>query len=258
MKIGFFDSGIGGITVLHQALRLLPKEDYIYYADTLHVPYGEKTKDLVRKYVFEAIDFIAKKNVKAIVIACNSATSAATIELRRAYDFPIIGIEPAVKPAIEKSQRTGNRVLVMATSLTLREEKYNNLVTQLDDAGIVDGLPMPGLVQFAEKFEFDEAVVMPYLVKQLDSFDLDRYGTVVLGCTHFPFFKDMLKKLLPEHTDIIDGSVGTANNLKNTLEKMNRINEGTGEIEYYASGVKVENKRTLEQYAKLFERLNKI
>lgn len=258
MKIGFFDSGIGGITVLHQALRLLPKEDYIYYADTLHVPYGEKPKDLVRKYVFEAIDFIAKKNVKAIVIACNSATSAATKELRRAYDFPIIGIEPAVKPAIEKSRRTGNRVLVMSTNLTLREEKYNNLVTQLDDTGIVDGLPMPDLVQFAEKFQFDEEVVMPYLIKQLDSFDLDRYGTVVLGCTHFPFFKDMLKKLLPEHTDIIDGSVGTANNLKNTLEKMNRINEGTGEIEYYTSGVKVENKRTLEQYAKLFERLNKI
>lgn len=258
MKIGFFDSGIGGITVLYQALRLLPKEDYLYYADTLHVPYGEKTKEQVRNYVFEAADFIAKNNVKALVIACNAATSAAAKELRSKYHFPIIGIEPAVKPAILRSQQQGNRVLVLSTNLTLKEEKYNNLVIELDDKNIVDGLPLPGLVEFAEKFEFNENVILPYLKEQLAPYELNQYGTVVLGCTHFPFYKDMLKKLLPEKTDIIDGGIGTAQNLYRKLVEMNQINEGSGKIEYYISGTKVENRQKLAQYANLFERLRKI
>lgn len=258
MKIGFFDSGIGGMTVLYHALRLLPKDDYIYYADTLHVPYGEKSKDDVKKYVFEAVDFLSQQNIKALVIACNTATSVVAKELRKKYSFPIIGIEPAVKPAIIKNQETGNRVLVLATSLTLKEEKFNNLVTKLDSDHIVDGLALPGLVKFAEDFEFNEEIVLPYLKSQLGSYTLNQYGTVVLGCTHFPFYKDMLKKLLPEQVDIIDGGIGTAENLKRTLKETNSINEGTGAIEYYRSGVKVENEQMLQQYAKLFERLNQI
>jgi len=258
MKIGFFDSGIGGMTVLYHALRLLPKENYIYYADTLHVPYGEKSKDDIKKYVFEAVEFISQQNIKALVIACNTATSAAAQELRAKYDFPIIGIEPAVKPAIIKSQEKGTRVLVLATNFTLKEEKFNNLVNELDSDHIVDRLALPGLVRFAEQFEFNEEVVLPYLTSQLAPYKLHQYGAVVLGCTHFPLYKDMLKKLLPEKVDIIDGGIGTAENLKKTLEKANQIHEGIGEIEYYISGKKLENEQTLQQYAKLFERLSMI
>ncbi|MBP2650181.1 MAG: Glutamate racemase [Firmicutes bacterium] len=258
MKIGFFDSGIGGITVLYHALRLLPKENYVYYADTLHVPYGEKSKNDVKKYVFEAVEFISQQNIKALVIACNTATSVVAKELRDKYSFPIIGIEPAVKPAIIKEQERGTRVLVLATNLTLKEDKFNKLVTRLDNEHIVDGLALPGLVGFAEKFEFNENVVLPYLKSQLTSYKLDQYGTVVLGCTHFPFYKDMLKKLLPKTVDIIDGGIGTAENLKRILEKTNQVNDGIGEIEYYISGTKVKNEQTLNQYAKLFERLSKL
>jgi len=255
MKIGVFDSGIGGISVLYQALKLLPRENYIYYADTLHVPYGEKSKNEVRSYVFEAVEFIARQHVKAVVIACNTATSAAVKDLRAKYDFPILGIEPAVKPAITKSHGKSKRVLVLATTLTLKEEKYNNLVSKLDDDHIVDGLPLPGLVEFAERFEFNENIVLPYLAEQLAPYDISQYEVVVLGCTHFPFYKAMLRKLLPKNSYIIDGGIGTAQNLKRTLTKMNRLNEGTGEVIYYNSGIKVEDQRKIRQYTELFTKL---
>lgn len=109
VRIGFFDSGIGGMTVLHQALQLLPNDDYIFYADTLHVPYGEKTKEEVRKYIFDAVDFMANQGIKALVIACNTATSIAVDDLRQKYDFPILGIEPAVKPAVQSCEKKEKR-----------------------------------------------------------------------------------------------------------------------------------------------------
>ncbi|SHJ03763.1 glutamate racemase [Propionispora hippei] len=255
MKIGFFDSGIGGMTVLYHALRLLPREDYIYYADTQHVPYGEKSKTDVKKYVFEAVDFLVRQGIKALVIACNTATSIAAKELREKYDFPIIGIEPAVKPAILRSQEQGRRVLVFTTRLTLREEKFNNLVARLDEDHIVDGLALPGLVEFAERFEFNETVVRPYLTTQLAPYKLEEYGTVVLGCTHFPFYKDTMKTIFAPEVDIIDGGKGTAENLARTLQKANKFQQGTGSVDYYMSGNKVQDPQLLQQYGRLLERL---
>jgi glutamate racemase len=256
MKIGFFDSGIGGITVLYDALKILPNEDYIYYADTLHVPYGPKPKDEVKKYIFNAIEFITQQGVKAIVIACNTATSVAIEELRAKYDIPIIGMEPAVKPAIKKTQNTNKRVLVTATALTLKEEKLQNLIAKLDSDHIVDLLPLPELVQFAEKFNFDEQIVLPYLYEQLSKYDLSKYETIVLGCTHFPYYKDMFRKLLPQHVRIVDGNNGTIKNLKRILEEMNSLNEGNGCITFYNSGFKIENKSELDKYNRLFKRLD--
>ena len=104
MRIAIFDSGIGGITVLAEALKQLPQEDYVYYADTLHVPYGEKTKQQVRNYIFKAVDFLAGTGIKALVVACNTATSIAVNDLRQRHSFPVIGMEPAVKPAVQRRQ----------------------------------------------------------------------------------------------------------------------------------------------------------
>lgn len=256
MQIGFFDSGAGGITVLHDTLKILPDEDYIYYADTLNVPYGPKSKEEVKGYIFDAVDFIVRQKVKAIVVACNTATSVAIEDLRAKYSIPVIGMEPAVKPAVERSRNLNRRVLVTATALTLREEKLQNLITRLDNDHIVDLLPLPGLVRFAERLEFDEQIVLPYLEEQLLGYDLSRYETVVLGCTHFSFFKDMFKKLFPADVSIIDGNSGTANNLKRTLEKMHCVNEGKGNITFYNSGVKVEDEAGLAKYRKMLERLD--
>lgn len=252
MRIGFFDSGIGGLTVLHQAVKLLPKEDYLFYADTLHVPYGEKTKEEVREYIFEAVDFIAAQKIKALVIACNTATSIVIEELRGHYDFPILGIEPAVKPAIEKWEGKQKKVLVLATSLTLKEKKFIDLVHRIDHGDIVDSLALPGLVRFAEDFEFDEKKIIPYLEKELSAFNLQQYGTVVLGCTHFPYFEGSLRKVFPGEVDFISGSIGTAKNLKRKLEFNNQVNQGSGDIIYFQSGVKVEDPSTLFNFHKLF------
>lgn len=258
VRIGFFDSGIGGITVLHQALKVLPKEDYIFYADTMNVPYGEKPKEEVRDYIFHAVDFIADQGVKAIVIACNTATSIAVEDLRKKYDFPIIGIEPAVKPAVQSCEEKRKKVLVLATNLTLKEERFHNLVKSIDHHDIVDSLPLPGLVQFAESFEFREDIVVPYLEEELSSFDLKQYGTIVLGCTHFPYFKNSLEKLFPKNVDIISGSVGTAKNVRRILEARNLTNEGSGDIIFYKSGYKVEDQETLANYQKLFLMLDQL
>lgn len=252
MQIGFFDSGVGGITVMSDALKLLDGIDYLYYADCMHVPYGTKPKEEVKRYIFEAADFMADKGVKALVVACNTATSIAIDDIRKRYDFPIIGMEPAVKPAVERSI-TGKRVLVFATELTLKEEKFKRLLARVDNENIVDFLPLSQLVQYAESFVFDDEIIIPYLQEKLSNFDLTHYGTIVLGCTHFPYYKKAFKKLVPEHIDIIDGNMGTINNLKRILEEKDTVRSGIGKIEYYISGNKVQDSKLLSKYEELLK-----
>jgi len=256
MRIGFFDSGIGGLTVLHETIRILPHEDYIYYADELNVPYGSKPKEEVKKYVFAAVDFIYKQGVKAIVIACNTATSVAINELRAKYSIPILGMEPAVKPAVEINREGKKRVLVTGTPLTLKEEKLHNLIAKLDNEHVVDLLPLPGLVEFAERCEFNEEVVLPYLQEQLNKYDPGNYEAIVLGCTHFSYYKDLFRKIFATPVSILDGNLGTAKNLRRILEGMNLTNEGSGRITFYNSGTLVEEKTELARYQRLFARLD--
>ncbi|WHH58916.1 glutamate racemase [Petroclostridium sp. X23] len=258
MCIGFFDSGIGGITVLYEALKILPNENYIYYADTKNVPYGSKTKDKVRHYVFEAVEFIAERGVKALVIACNTATSVTVKELRSMYRFPIIGMEPAVKPAVKRNEDSRKRVLVLATELTLQEEKFKNLVKEVDNNHIVDYLPFPELVDFAENFEFNSDMVLSCVKKKISVFDMNEYGTIVLGCTHFPFFKNILKKNIPEGIDVIDGNAGTVNHLRKRLQDIENVGMGNGQIEFYRSGCKIEYEADIVKYYNLFKILKNI
>ncbi len=231
LPIAFFDSGIGGLTVLHEALKILPNENYIYFSDGDNAPYGTRPKEEVRELVLKAVEFIANQGIKALVVACNTATSVAIEDLRRIYDFPVIGMEPAVKPAVVGSKK---RVLVFATELTLKEEKFKNLVARVDMGQVVDYLPLQELVMFAERFEFDEEKITPYLKSKLADYDLSKYGAVVLGCTHFLFFKKSMEKVLPPSIQIIDGNLGTVNNLKNKLGK--NLNDGPGNIHYFLSG----------------------
>ncbi len=258
LKIGFFDSGIGGLSVLYEALKILPNEDYIYYADTNNQPYGTKTKQEVKDLVFDAIDFIVNKNVKAIVVACNTATSVAIVDLRKKYDIPIIGMEPAVKPAIKNSINENKKVLVTATKLTLKEEKLHNLISSLDSESMVDLLELQELVQFAENLDFDEKRIINYLANQFRKLDMASYQTIVLGCTHFTFFKDIIMKLIPKDTNMIDGNGGTIRHLQNILINNKAISEGSGDIEFYNSGNRAKDGKDLERYHMLFDRLNKI
>ncbi|NLM83142.1 MAG: glutamate racemase, partial [Clostridiales bacterium] len=147
MLIGFFDSGVGGLTVLARALKEISGADYLYYADTRFVPYGTKTKEEVRARTLEAAEFLFQNGAEILVVACNTATSAAIETLRAKYSAPIIGMEPAVKPAVQCHQ--DKRILVTATELSLKEEKFRNLVARLDCEEFIDLLPLGGLVPLA-------------------------------------------------------------------------------------------------------------
>jgi len=251
LPIAIFDSGIGGLTVLAKAIQSLPSEDFIYYADTVHVPYGEKQKDEVRQYILDAASFLNNLGIKAMVVACNTATSIAVNELRKLYGFPVIGMEPAVKPAVERPN--GKRVLVLATHLTLQEQKFRELVARVDNEKIVDCLALPELVDFAERFIFEEEKVLSMLKEKFAHLRLESYGTIVLGCTHFPFFKKTIAKLFPEHTDIIDGNDGTARHLRNSLQSKNTLNlrNEKGSVKYYDSGRLVGDDSRFQKYMNL-------
>ena len=259
MKIGFFDSGIGGLTVLHQALHDLPEEEYIYYADTDHVPYGQRSKEEILLYTEEAVRFLIRQDVKAIVIACNTATSAAIELLRRRYPLPILGMEPAVKPAVAAC--SGKRVLVTATPLTIREEKLRNLLRQVDRKHAVDLLPLPGLVHFAEAEEFSSPAVYEYLQASFAPYDLNNYSALVLGCTHFNYFKDLFSVLLPSGAKLIDGSQGTIRHLEEILRNKRLLashSSSSGHVDYYFSGRKAESPSELARFRRLHKRLEEM
>lgn len=256
MKIGFFDSGIGGISVLYEAMKALPEEEFLYYADTAHVPYGTKTKEEIKKYVEEAISFMAAQGVKAIVVACNTATCVAIETLRKQYELPILGMEPAVKSAI--ALNNGNRVIVTATPMTIREEKLYNLLKRVDKRQEVDLLPLPGLVAFAERGEFSSSAVTKYLEQELSKFELEKYSALVFGCTHFRYFKDMFEHIFENPISFVDGSEGTVKNLKRILKEKKLFEYHKQSVIYYESGVMVRDKEKLEFYERLYQRLDEL
>lgn len=249
MKIAFFDSGVGGLTVLNEALHQMPDENYIYYADTENAPYGIKTRDSVRELIFKAADEISRMGIKALVVACNTATSIAIKDLRAKYDFPIIGMEPAVKPAVEFNGRK-KRVFVAATPLTLKEERFRDLVSKLDKDHIVDSIPLSRLVEFCENDVFDKEVIIPYLKDQFRNLDLANYSTLVLGCTHFPFYKEYFQQIFPAETSIIDGNKGTVRRLQYILSNPEdkEKSESGGSIEFYSSGKKLNGSNRFMHY----------
>lgn len=234
MKIGVFDSGIGGLSVLHEARKVMPDEHYLYYADTAHVPYGTKPKEEIRGYIFDAIGFLVDLGCEAILVACNTATSVAIDDLRATFKLPIIGMEPAVKPAVQAHSH--KRVLVFATEMTLKEPKFHNLVAKVDNEGIVDYLSLQGLVMLSERFAFEDEQVRPYLRAQLEGLDLSAYGAVVLGCTHFLYFKPHLRQMLPEGVAILDGNAGTVAHLRHRVEGLAHGKPGEGRMEFFHSG----------------------
>ncbi|MFB9755175.1 glutamate racemase [Paenibacillus hodogayensis] len=225
MRIVFFDSGVGGLTVLREACRRLPAESFLYYADTQNVPYGVHTKEEVYGFVVGCIDDMLRSHpVRAIVVACNTATSAAVDELRKRYAFPVIGMEPAVKPALATVRESGKRVLVTATPLTLKEHKFQQLLRKLEAPSQVDAVGLPGLVEFAERGVFEGTEVEAYLRESFAPFELERYGAVVLGCTHFVFFRETIRTMLPPDVLLMDGNDGTVKQMMRILEL-----EGTSE-----------------------------
>lgn len=224
--IAVFDSGVGGISVLKELVRQMPNEDFLFFGDSLHAPYGTKTKEEVRELTIEATKRFMKQGAKGVTIACNTATSAAVRVLREMYpDFPIVGIEPALKPAVLHCP--GEKVLVLATPMTIREEKFHKLLNQYEKDAFVIPLPAPGLMEFVEEGKTDSIELMEFLDKLLDPYKEgkpDEVSGVVLGCTHYPFVADSISKVLGNKARIFDGAEGTAREMKRRLDVAGKLN----------------------------------
>lgn len=239
--IGFFDSGVGGLSVMKEAIQLMPNENYVYFGDSKNAPYGVKSVEEVRDLTFKAVEFLLNKGVKGIAIACNTATSAAVAELRKVYpDLPLVGIEPALKPAVELNN-DGN-ILIMATSMTLKEEKFNRLMDRYKDKASIIPVPCPGLVEFIESGKLDGEEVEEYLLNKMSTYNNGKIASIVLGCTHYPFIKDTLIKVVGNDITIIDGGLGTARELRRRLNYKNLLTESKkkGTIEIFNSSSKNE------------------
>ena len=221
--VGVFDSGLGGISVLRELARVLPNEDFIYLGDSKNAPYGTKSAEEVTVLSENNVKFLLEEGVKAIVIACNTATGAAAEYLRENYkEIPIIGIEPAVKPAAE--YKKNSTILVMATPVTLSEEKFLKLADSFSDFAEIIPLPCPGLAELVEAGKTSGEEVSSYLMELFSGVADKRIDSVVLGCTHYPFVKEEIKKAFSYDVKIFDGGEGTARETKRRLFKAGLLN----------------------------------
>ncbi len=224
--VAVIDSGLGGISVLNHLLRQLPKEDFVYFGDTANSPYGSKNTDEVLSLTLANIKMLEEKYfVKAVVIACNTATGAAASECREVFShMPIIGIEPAIKPAVTKSGKADPKVLVMATPLTLSQEKFVHLAEKYNPNANLIPLPCDGLAQVIESGA-DKKKVNDLLKKLFADVDCENIDAVVLGCTHYPLISEDISKYFPK-ADIYDGGLGTALQTKRRLSEEGLLEDG--------------------------------
>ncbi len=230
--VGLMDSGLGGISVLGEALRFLPNENFIYFGDTRNIPYGDKPPQEVYRCTHAAVDTLIARGCKAIVIACNTATSVAAAQLRQELPLPIIGMEPALKPA---SLLPGEgRVLVMATRNTLRLPKFQALMERYGK----DAIPLPcsGLMECVEQGQLSGPQVENLLEQLIEPYRTQNIKAVVLGCTHYPFLKETISRFFPAETALMDGNLGTVRQLHRRLEEENLLSDGPGgQVEFLSS-----------------------
>lgn len=226
--VAVFDSGVGGISVLRHLRRALPNENFLYFGDSANAPYGTRTTEDVRRLVLAAADKLVKRNIKALVVACNTATAAAITQLRQAHpDLIIIGIEPALKLAADRFP--GGHIGVMATPVTLREAKFSRLVERCAGSSEVSLLPAPGLMELVEAGKGESAEAVEFLRPLLEPY-AGKLDALVLGCTHYPFAALSVRQILGEGTELLDGGDGTARETRRRLEEADLLNPGPGSV----------------------------
>lgn len=231
-KIGIFDSGIGGLTTLEEIKKILPNEDYIYYADSKNNPYGEKSEEELLSIVKNIVEYLLSKNVKIIVIACNTATTRCIETLR--HDYPninFVGTEPAIKVACDKGFKN---TLVLATPGTISSEKVHKLVKDnIHDDQKIHLLACDGLANAIEKK--DDERIDSILHNLLDDYKKENIDSIVLGCTHYPIIKDRIQSFFPS-AKLIDGNIGVAKRVKYILEENNLLsNSNNGDVHFITS-----------------------
>ena len=229
--IGVFDSGVGGLTVAREIMRNLPMEKIIYFGDTARVPYGSKSRDTVIRYSRQIVRFLREQQVKAIVVACNTASALALSTLEEESDIPIIGVvKPGARVAIETTKK--KRVGVIATEATINSHLYRELIRQMDPEITVVGRPCPLFVPLVEEGwlhdSVTETVARRYL-KDLQDQDID---TLILGCTHYPLLRSLIGEIMGERVTLVNPAYETSLALKRLLEAGGLMNPGTARSEF--------------------------
>jgi glutamate racemase len=234
--VGVFDSGIGGVSVLTAVRKELPSIDLLYVGDSIHLPYGEKSMEEIRRYTKGVMEFLIAKGCKVIVIACNTASAAALKFLRTEFPETIfIGMEPAVKPAAEQTQ-TGV-VGVMATTATFQGELFASVVERFAAGVKVIQQPCPGLVQQIEAGELDSPQTMEMLRKWIEPMQEQNIDRLVLGCTHYPFVRESIHRIVGDSVQIIDPAPAIAKQVRRVLESQDALPEtGHGATTWFTSG----------------------
>lgn len=223
--IGVFDSGVGGLSVLGEIQRLLPDESLLYVADCGNVPYGEKTPEFIRQRCSVMAGFFRQQGAKALVLACNTATVAGVADLRRDYpDWPIVGMEPAVKPAAAAT-RSGV-VGVLATTGTLQSAKFAALLDRFATDVRVITQPCPGLVELIENGDLHSPVLRQLLERYVQPLLAAGCDTIILGCTHYPFLRPMLSEMLSDDISLIDTGAAVARQLQRLMAARDLLAEG--------------------------------
>ena len=228
--IAVFDSGVGGISVLRQLRRIMPNERYLYFGDSANAPYGTRHTQEIQQLSLQVAEHLLRKGIKALVVACNTATASAIDLLRQTYPgMIVVGIEPALKPAADRFP--GGTIGVLATPVTLRKEKYRHLVALHAKGCRVIDLPAPGLSELVEhgKAVSQEAIDLLTPILQPHTGKLD---ALVLGCTHYPFAAETIRKILGADVALFDGGEGTARETRRRLEAAGLLHDGQGEVSW--------------------------
>ncbi|MBR0427546.1 MAG: glutamate racemase [Clostridia bacterium] len=226
MKIGFYDSGLGGIKTLKDIIDMGLKEEIYFLADEKNKPYGTKTPDEVKKIAFENVKRLVDLGCKIVVVACNTATSVAIQDLREKFPkIEIIGTEPAVKLAVK--EHTNKKILVIATTVTVHGEKLHKLINSLDVEEKIELLATDKLVKLVEdeNFTHNQKEVNQYICEFLEPYNLEEYSHIILGCTHFPIVKQNIQDIVNDYgIKVIDGNVGIGRNLLNKISEYKMAN----------------------------------
>ncbi|HBU69684.1 MAG TPA: glutamate racemase [Elusimicrobia bacterium] len=232
--IGIFDSGLGGLTVMSEIIRLMPKEDIVYFGDTARVPYGSKSKEAVTRFSLEIADFLIKQKVKIIVVACNTASAFALAALQKKLNIPVIGvIVPGARAALARSKNL--RIGVIGTEGTIKSESYAGELMNNNSRVRVFARPCPLFVPLVEEGWLNHAVTRDIAEEYLKPFSKNNIDTLVLGCTHYPLLKNVIGKVLGKKAALIDSATATAVEVKNILSASGQEGKSKGSYRFFVS-----------------------
>lgn len=216
--IGVFDSGMGGLTVVRQLIKFLPKEDIVYLGDTARLPYGNKSKNTIINFSIQNVLYLLKFRVKLIVVACNTSSSFALDKLKRAFKVPVIGvIEPGVKKALESTKN--RRIGVIGTSATINSNAYQNRIINANSSVRVFAQSCPLFVPLVEEGWLNEKVTFDIIKKYLSPLKNNKIDTLILGCTHYPLLKSLIKKAMGPGVKLIDSATHVALCVKGLMQE---------------------------------------